>query len=332
MSVSTSFYKLRQLFDKGHELSLPQMQQHLQLCERQVRRVLNEFRQQGIILKERRVGKQKLFSVPADRQQVALTNLDLDAAEIRALAIAAKASHSVLIGTPHTNALRRAFEKLLEKARPVTYIFDVEESMQEWHFEDNQTDQMSVECFCQLETAMDEHRSVRMDYLTARDNRLSVGRKIDPYFFAKRQRAWLLVAYCHERKDVRSFSISRVSRVVPCDAARENAFFSVPPHLQPEHFFNASLGAITSGECYELRLLVEPSQALYFRQRQYHPTQILEEERPDGRLVVSYELEGFEEMRSFCQGWGTGITVLAPEILRERLRQEAEILTERYRG
>jgi predicted DNA-binding transcriptional regulator YafY len=35
-------------------------------------------------------------------------------------------------------------------------------------------------------------------------------------------------------------------------------------------------------------------------------------------------------MRSFCQSWGTGITVLAPAELRERLRQEAEELVARY--
>lgn len=323
---------LRRLLDAGETLSYQQAQEKLQVGERQVRRILNQLREDGLPILEHREGSTKVFYLSAERQRMAVPDLRFDAAELRALAVAAKASRSVLVGTPHAEALNRAFGKLLEQARPITYIFDLEDSMQEWHFEDNAADQIALDCFRELEAAMDERRSVRIDYLTAKDRRASSGRKIDPYFFAKRNRAWLLVAYCHERKDIRNFALTRIGRVVPCDDSRESAFFSVPADFRPEDFFRASLGAITSGECFELRLLAEPDKAIHFRERLYHPTQLIEEERPDGRLVVSYELEGFEEMRSFCQGWGVGITVLAPDVLRERLREEAEILRGRYQA
>lgn len=319
---------LRLLFDSGAVLSLQQIQQELTISERQARRLIEQLRAGGLPVMEQYIGRYKSFYIPEQYQQVAVPDLRFDTAELRALAIAAKASRSVLAGTPHTEALNRAFEKLLEHARPVIYVFDIEEPMQEWHFDDNSPDRITLDCFRQLEEAMDKRQSVRIDYLTAKNQRQSKGRQIDPYFFAKRNRAWILVAYCHQRQGIRTFSLSRVSRVESCP----ETYYEIPPDFIPEHYFHSSLGVFTSGECYELRLLIEADKALHFRNRQYHPTQQIEEEHLDGRLVVSFELEGFEEMRSFCQGWGIGITVLAPDTLRERLRQEAEELVRRYKA
>jgi predicted DNA-binding transcriptional regulator YafY len=332
MPATNPTEQLRRLLDAGHQLSLMQLQTKLNIGERQVRRLLRQLQSEGLPVHEHREGRHKLFSLSADRQQVDLPDLRFDQAELRALAVAAKASRAVLVGTPHAAALSRAFEKLLERARPVAYIFDLEEPLQEWHFEENDPDQMSEECFRQLETAMDERRSVRIDYQKAQDQSVSLGRKIDPYFFAKRGRAWLVIAWCHQRKGLRNFAIMGMKRVVFCNPDEENAFFDPPADLSPDNYFRGSLGAINSGACYELRLLVEPEKALYFHQRKYHPTQQVETVRPDGRLVVSFELEGFEEMRSFCQGWGVGITVLDPPELRRRLMEEAAELVRRYQS
>ncbi len=330
MLITNPTEQLRRLLDAGHELSLMQMQQKLGLSERQVRRILRQVQKDGLPLHQHRDGRHKLFSLSAGRQQVDLPDLRFDQSELRALTVAAKASRAVLVGTPHAAALSRAFQKLLERASPVAYIFDLEDSLQEWHFEENPPDQMSEECFRQLEAAMDEHRSVRIDYRKAQDQSISLDRKIDPYFFAKRGRAWLVVAYCHQRKEPRNFAIMGMQRVRFCDPATENAFFAPATDLLPEAYFRSSLGAINSGTCYKLRLLIEPEKALYFRLRKYHPSQQVVEECPDGRLVVSFELEGFEEMRSFCQGWGVGITVLDPPELQKRLREEAMAIAARY--
>jgi predicted DNA-binding transcriptional regulator YafY len=325
MRISPDLH-LRRLLDSGEPFSLHQLQEELRMSERQVRRIIGQLRGEGAPVLERRVGRQKQFYLPVDRQQVTLTDLRFDGAELRALAIAAKASRSLLSDTPHAPALTRAFDKLLEQARPVTYLFDFDEPNQAWHFAENPPDLIRAECFQLLETAIDQHQVVCIDYFTARDHRLTQGRKINPYCFAKRGRAWLLIAYCHQKKALRNFSLTRISSVDPV----ADEYFDVQNDFVAEDYFQASLGAINSGVCEELRLLVEADRAIYFRERQYHPTQLIEEQQADGRLVVSYELEGFEEMRSFCQAWGVGITVLAPASLRERLYQEAQSLVKRY--
>jgi predicted DNA-binding transcriptional regulator YafY len=317
---------LCRLLNAGEYLTYTQLRQHTGLGNKQVSRLLDQLRAEGVPVVEGRQGRHKVFSLPPERQEVTVPELRLAGDELRALAIAAKASRSALAGTPHAGALQRAFDQLLTHARPVTYLFDVDEPQQEWFFDDNPADAIALDCFRQLEVAMDEHQSVRIDYYTAGAGRQSQGRQLDPYAFIKRQRSWLLVAYCHERRMVRHFAMTRISQVVPCPGEH----FEVQAGFNPERYFGATLGAFASGETYELRLLVEPDRALHFRERRYHHNQLIEEEHPDGRLVVSFELEGLDEMRSFCQSWGTGITVLAPAELRERLRQEAEELVARY--
>lgn len=327
MPKLSSIDRLRLLLDSGAELTSLHLQDQLNLSERQVRRLIGQLRDGGLPILERPEGARKVYALPAERQQAAVADLRFDSDELRALAIAAKASQSVLLGTPHAVALKRAFEKLLDKARPVSYVFDLNDSMQEWQFDDNATDQIALDLFSRIELAMDNRQCIRINYFTAKDQRSSRDRKINPYGFHKRGRAWLLVAWCHERKALRNFSLTRISHIDPCP----EEYFTIPDDFVPEAYFRAALGAINSGICEDLRLLVEADKAIYFRERLYHPTQQIEEERPDGRVVVSYELEGFEEMRSFCQGWGVGITVLEPEALRQRLRAEALALAERYK-
>jgi hypothetical protein len=46
--------------------------------------------------------------------------------------------------------------------------------------------------------------------------------------------------------------------------------------------------------------------------------------------VVSYDVAGLEEIRSFVQSWGVGVTVLEPKELVERIRGEAVEIGKRY--
>jgi predicted DNA-binding transcriptional regulator YafY len=320
--------RLRQLLQAGAQLTYADLRHHTNLGDKQVSRLLDQLRAEGLPITESRRGRLKVFELPPERQQVAVPDLRFDNDELRALAVAAKASRAALTGTPHAGALQRAFDQLLAHARPVTYLFDVDEPQQEWFFDDTPADLIAIDSFRQLEAAMDERQPVLLDYYTGSTGQQWHGRRIDPYAFIKRQRTWLLVGYCHKRQRVQHFALTRISQVVRCP----DEHYELQAGFSAENYFSATLGTFASGGTYELRLLVEPDRALHFRERKYHHNQQIEEERPDGRLVVSFELEGLDEMRSFCQSWGTGITVLAPIELRERLRQEAETLAARYQS
>ncbi len=53
------------------------------------------------------------------------------------------------------------------------------------------------------------------------------------------------------------------------------------------------------------------------------------EEHPDG-LHIRMRVRRIEEVLQWIMGWGSAMTVLEPEALRERIRNEAEKLLKRY--
>lgn len=332
MKTTTTEQHLRLLLDDGSIFTLKELQTHLQVGERQVRRLLEQLEASGITLRRKQQGRYKYFYLDEQDQRTALPDLRFSQAELRSLTLAVKASKALLAGTPHAEPLHSVFDRLLKRVEPLAYVFDVADQLQAWQFENEVSDQIALDNFSLLNRAITNRCSVRIDYTKGSSGEVSKGRRIDPYFLAKRGRAWMVIGHCHQKQEMRNFALVRISQVEVCDPETEDAIFTIPKDFVADEYFRGALGAINSGTCYELRLLVEPKKARYFQDRTYHPTQLIEEEHSDGRLVVSYELEGFEEMRSFCQGWGTGVTVLDPPELRERLFQEAQVIADRYKS
>lgn len=89
-------------------------------------------------------------------------------------------------------------------------------------------------------------------------------------------------------------------------------------------------------DCNEIRtvrLLVECNRTSHFEREEYHPTQVIEEtpeERGDGRMVVSYEVAGLDEVRTWIRSWGPGVKVLAPKKLAELVATDAAAVQARY--
>ncbi|MGB3585281.1 MAG: WYL domain-containing protein [Tunicatimonas sp.] len=327
---TTNLERLRLLLDDGSQLTLSQLQEQLAVSERQVRRLLQELRQAGITVQHEYHDGRKHFFLAEEDQRTALPNPRFSQAELKAFTLAAKASQTILAATPHAKPLRSGFDKLLEQVDPVAYVFDVEDQLQTWHFESMVPDAIALDNFRKLDQAIADRCSVRIDYTTGGSGKVNEDRRIDPYFLAKRGRSWMVIGYCHQRKALRNFALVRISQVACCDPAEENAIFTIPEDFVPEEYFRGAFGAINSDTVYDLRLLVEPNKAFAFRDRKYHTSQKIEEERQDGRLVVTLQMEGWEEIRSFVQGWGVGVTVLDPPELRKRLYQEAQELANRY--
>jgi len=63
----------------------------------------------------------------------------------------------------------------------------------------------------------------------------------------------------------------------------------------------------------EVRVLVDASCAHYFKRRKMFPTQEIEEERPDGSLVVSYRVGYHEAIVNVLKSWIPHIMILSPK-------------------
>ena len=317
--------KLHQLLNDGEALSLDELHTTLNVSERQARRLIARLRQSGIPVQERRDGRIKRFYLEPEHRQAAVRGFEFDEEEMLALAVAAEAAKAELGSTPLEASLGRAFSKLLDELAPEAFTFEMEELPGHWHFGTPALSHIDPHVFKTLQQAINENRSVRIDYHTASTGGFSRGRKIDPLQFARYRGSWLVIAYCHTRRDLRDFSLAGIERIEPSET-----FFSPPDGFDPDTYFRDRFGALAGGAVYEVRLLVEPDRAAYFKRKDYHRTQMIEEKRDDGRLVVSYEVAGLQEIRSFVQSWGVGVTVLEPPELVAMVAEEARVLAGRY--
>ena len=62
----------------------------------------------------------------------------------------------------------------------------------------------------------------------------------------------------------------------------------------------------------------------------YHPSQVVEEELPDGSIIVAFKVCGIKEMKTWIVQWGDMVEVLEPDWLREGMRKMAERILNIY--
>lgn len=319
---------VRNLLDSGQELTYRQLSEKTTYSERHVKRAIDALRSEGVSVQSR--GRPLRFSIPEQFRRNACRTIDLTDEEILALKLAAQISHSALEPTPLCGALDTALKRLLESLAAGSISFDSEAQTRRWYFGDAPSSRLDPVIFNTIREAAIDNRSVRIDYYAARSEKEYTDRKIDPYCVTMRGGTWVVIAHCHLRNDLREFNLVDIRRAVLCDPGTEtHAYFTIPDTFDPDLYFRDRFRHLGDGVVHEVRLLVEGHHASYFRRKNYHPTQQIEE-LGDGRIEVSFEVEGLDEVRSFAQSWGVGVTVLAPDELVALMRTQALELARRY--
>jgi len=323
-SENKSYQHLLELLNEGEELSVADIKEQVGVTDRQERRLINRLRRNGIPVRERREGKIKKFYLAEEDRHRDVHIVRMPERQIFALTVAAEASRAVLAPTPLGRDLEKAFGVLMREIE--VYSFEPESEPEHWNFTNPHSAAINPAIFTALTRAIKKKQRVSIDYLTASTGKRSIGRMVEPYGMAVRNGSWLLVAFCREKKALRDFSLAGISRL----DVREEDYFLHDDNFDLDAYLRPRFSALAGGEIHTVKLLVEPDRAEYFRRKSYHPTQNIEERRCDGRIVVSFRVAGLEEMRTFAQGWGVGVTVLEPGVLVARLRAEAEELAARY--
>jgi len=322
--------KLLHLFDEGHRLSYTAIREHLGIGERQARRLVKALQSEVSGLRIEWVGGVKQFWLAEEDRRASIDHVAFTETESLALAVAASAARAVLGTTPLAAPAHRAFKRLLDRLAPRLLHISLRDQPERWYIRAIAQTTFDADIFTTIVTGLNEQQSIRIEY--GKPDAPPSHRKVNPLCLAVLDRAVLLTAWCCNDQDYRHFSLARIRKATLCDPASDpRPYFDRPDDFDPEVFYRPDVhGALTEGELQTFRILVEPEVAHLFHEREYRPLQLIEEERADGRLFVSYEGAGFEEWRSFFQSWGTKVTVLDPPGLRERLLADASELVRRY--
>ncbi|WP_429843664.1 helix-turn-helix transcriptional regulator [Brevibacillus sp. FIR094] len=171
-----------------------------------------------------------------------------------------------------------------------------------------------------LHDAIINERKVRFRYRRGtpglEDDRETV-RDVAPYGLVLVRGSWILLAHCDLRQDIRRFRLSRMSGLI----VLEDRF------ILPDHFH---FDDYTPLDDRSLEVQIVISAAIADRVKE-SGNFFIEEivEHPDG-FLVRLRVRQIEEILSWVLGLGADAVVLTPESLRNRMREEAKKLFERY--
>jgi predicted DNA-binding transcriptional regulator YafY len=168
-------------------------------------------------------------------------------------------------------------------------------------------------------------REMTFKYYSPASNETNV-RTVCPYHLFNYMGTWHLVAYCHLRRHMRDFALSRIS-----DVEMQEETFDMPSHFNVEEYFRSSFGLYKGGGKREVSIRFNPQKANWVKGQIWHRNQKVKE-LEDGSMELSIEVAGFSEIMREVLKYGDGVEVVRPKDLRELVIQEAENILRTYKG
>ncbi|HWP57330.1 MAG TPA: transcriptional regulator [Candidatus Acidoferrales bacterium] len=147
--------------------------------------------------------------------------------------------------------------------------------------------------------------------------------KVDPYVLLLYQNGLYLWAYSHTAAAYRSFAVERIAGA---DLTGET--FSIRRDFSREKL-NESFGIMEEAP-QTVRIRFHRAVAHFLKERQWHPTQKIEE-TVGGDVIVSMRAGGLDEIASWVLSWGENATALEPPALVETVLRKLSSALAQYR-
>lgn len=144
-------------------------------------------------------------------------------------------------------------------------------------------------------------------------------RVILPVKLIFKDKSWYLSAYCRMQADFRLFKVSRIVEMT----VLEERFDALPDEIPPLEQTIYTMPAMQ-----EVHLLFPPSVA--FRVYDEFERGVISPQ-PDGTLRVDVAMPQDVWVVSYLLSFGTGLTILEPQSLREQLANHAKVIFEQHR-
>ena len=141
-------------------------------------------------------------------------------------------------------------------------------------------------------------------------------RQVEPYYLVHYGNDWHLVAYCRLRQEMRDFRAGRIREAELLDERFERL---ADVDLKSTYH---------EGEYQEVRVWIEASSVPWAREAPAYG--LRGEEQSEGGSVFVYESRDLRRLLPWLLSWGASARVLSPELVVERVRDEARALAEAY--
>ena len=251
----------------------------------------------------------------------AFPTMQITEGELLALLVAEKALQQYR-GTNFEKPLSAAFKKLAASL-PENISINFSDWEQTISFRTSAEPILDLGVFDKLSRATAGHQRLRLTYRKP-GRKATELRVVDPYQLANINGEWFLFAWCHLRKDIRTFA---PARIVGVEAGGET--FKRPEKFSLERRLRDSFGVIAGQGDFEVVLRFDELVSDYIREKRWHPSQKLSE-LPDGGVELRLKLSSIDEIRRWVLGWGGSCRVVGPAELATSVRRAAEQIAALY--
>lgn len=241
--------------------------------------------------------------------------------ELFAMVVAEKALQQYR-GTPFEKPLVTAFKKMASSLPDAISV-----NLSDWDetisFRTTGEPILNLPVLETFTTAIAQHRQLVLKYRKP-GSRQAEQRVVDPYHLANVNGDWFLFAYCHLRKDIRTFVPSRT-----LEAHRTGKKFKRPTQFSLKKQLKNSFGIHSGRSEYEVVARFEPNVADYIREKRWHPSQHIVEIR-DGGLELHLKLSSLPEVQRWLMGWAGKVTIISPAELVDAVREAAQQVLQKH--
>jgi proteasome accessory factor B len=240
--------------------------------------------------------------------------LQITEGELFALLVAEKALQQYR-GTAFERPLLSAFKKMAA-ALPDTVSLNIADWEQTISFRTRAEPIVKLETFDTLAKAAAQRKQLQLTYRKPGQKATEL-RIVDPYHLANINGEWFLFAWCHLRRDIRTFVPARILAAEPTGKT-----FARPQKFSLEKRLRDSFGVQSGQGIFDVVLQFNEIAADYIREKRWHESQQLRELR-DGGVELRLKLSSLAEVERWVLGWAGNARVIQPLELADSVAQAA---------
>ncbi|HEX2964374.1 MAG TPA: WYL domain-containing protein, partial [Syntrophorhabdaceae bacterium] len=176
-----------------------------------------------------------------------------------------------------------------------------------------------------ISACLQEKRSVGIKYRSHSTKEITE-RIVDPYGLVFYDGTWILIGYCHLRKDIRSFALDRIL------ALKERwLYFEPKEDFSLEEYLSGGWGVVQGEKQTGVTVRFGPAIADYIlRKERWHSSEKRKIHK-DGTVELSFVVAGVNEIRRWICSWLPDVEVIEPSWLRKQLYEELSRAAEQHR-
>ena len=181
----------------------------------------------------------------------------------------------------------------------------------------------SLDCFEEVGAALLKRKRLQITYY-ARSKDETTKREISPQRLIFYRDNWYLDAYCHFRKGLRSFAVDGIQK-----AAITNVKADDVSEKELHENFSESYGIFSGKASQRAKLKFTPERARWVSSETWHGQQVSSFDK-EGSYILEFDYNQDPELVMEILKHGSGVEVLSPKNLRERVIAELKKTLKTY--